>query len=69
MTFGSWSPKTGLSIKTSNVLERGQNLNGVELRDSVLPYAKISKPVYDGNGNVIKSGGIFQVRHASIPDN
>ena len=61
--IGSWSYKTGLTIKTANLLERRKNLNGIELRDSVLPYAKISKPVYDDQGNVIKSGGIFQARY------
>ena len=62
-TFGSWSHKTGLTIKTPNILERRKNLNGVEIRDSVLPYSKISQPKYDSEGNVISSGGIFQVYH------
>ena len=60
--------KTGLTIKTPNLLDRRENLNGIVMRDSVLPYAKISKPVYDHKGNVIKSGGVFQVYHPPILD-
>ena len=59
--IGSWSNKTGLTIKTPELLERRGNLNGVEIRDSVLPYSKISQPQYDSEGNVNGTGGIFQV--------
>ena len=52
-----------MTIKTPNMLDRRKNLNGIEIRDSVLPYAKASKPDYDSNGNVIRSGGVFQVYH------
>ena len=58
--FGTWSNGAGLSVKTSNIYERRQNLGGIKLRDAILPYAKITKPNYDQNDRVIDSGGVFQ---------
>ena len=58
--FGTWSNGAGLTVKTSNIYERRQNLGGISLRDAILPYAKITKPNYDHNDRVIDSGGVFQ---------
>ena len=58
--FGTWSRDAGLSVKILNVYERRQNLGGIQLRDAILPYAKITKPNFDKNDNVIGSGGVFQ---------
>ena len=58
--FGTWSKSGGLSVNTTNVYERRKNLGGVELRDAILPYTKITQPIMDNNGNVIDSGGVFQ---------
>ena len=58
--FGTWSKEAGLSVKVLNVYERRQNLGGIQLRDAILPYAKITKPNFDKNDNVIGSGGVFQ---------
>ena len=58
--FGTWSRDAGLSVKMLNVYERRQNLGGIQLRDGILPYAKITKPNFDKNNKVIESGGVFQ---------
>lgn len=58
--FGTWSRDAGLSVKMLNVYERRQNLGGIQLRDAILPYAKITKPKFDKNNKVIESGGVFQ---------
>ena len=58
--FGTWSIDAGLTVKTLNVHERRQNLGGIQLRDALLPYAKITKPTFDQNDQVIESGGVFQ---------
>ena len=58
--IGTWSPRAGLSVQTLNVYERRQNLGGIQLRDALLPYAKITKPYYDQYENVIRTGGAFQ---------
>ena len=58
--FGTWSRDAGLSVKIMNVYERRQNLGGIQLRDAILPYAKITKPNFDKNDYVIGSGGVFQ---------
>ena len=58
--IGTWLPRAGLSVQTLNVYERRQNLGGIQLRDALLPYAKITKPYYDQYKNVIRTGGAFQ---------
>ena len=58
--FGNWSKNGGLSVNTANVYERRKNLGGIELRDAILPYTKITKLITDNNGNVVDSGGVFQ---------
>ena len=58
--IGTWLPRAGLSVQTLNVYERRQNLGGIQLRDALLPYAKITKPYYDQYENVIRTGGAFQ---------
>ena len=58
--FGTWSKNGGLTVSTANVHERRKNLGGIELRDAILPYTKITQPIKDNNGNVVDSGGAFQ---------
>lgn len=58
--IGSWSRSSGLSMEVLNVYERRQNLGGIQLRDAILPYAKISKPYFDQDNHVIRTGGVFQ---------
>ena len=58
--IGTWSRSGGLAVKILNVYERRQNLGGIQLRDAILPYAKITKPHFDSNYKVLESGGVFQ---------
>ena len=58
--IGTWSTSAGLSVEIFNVYERRQDLGGIQLRDALLPYAKITKPYFDGDDNVIRTGGVFQ---------
>ena len=57
---GNWSMRARFSLENLNVYERRQNLGGIQLRDALLPYAKITKPYYDQDDYVIRSGGVFQ---------
>ena len=58
--YGNWSEDDGLSVSMANVHERRKNLGGIELRDAILPYTKITQPITDQNGNVVDSKGVFQ---------
>ena len=58
--FGNWSKNGGLLVNTANVFERRKNLGGIELRDAILPYSKLTKPIMDNNDNVVDSRGVFQ---------
>ena len=58
--IGTWSRSNGLAVSILNVYERRQNLGGIQLRDAILPYAKITKPHFDSNYKVTGSGGVFQ---------
>ena len=58
--YGNWSEVDGLSVSMVNVHERRKNLGGIELRDAILAYTKIIKPITDQNGNVVDSEGVFQ---------
>ena len=60
--FGTWSQSGGLSVEIPNVCERRGDLGGVNLRDAIMPYAKLTKLYFDANENVIGTGGVYQVR-------
>lgn len=59
--FGTWSDSGGLTIENQNVCERRQDLGGVQLRDAIMPYAKLTKLYFDNNENLINTGGVYQV--------
>ena len=60
--FGTWSESGGLSVENPNVCERRRDFGGVNLRDAIMPYAKLTKLYLDTNENIIGTGGVYQVR-------
>ena len=64
--FGTWSESGGLSVESPNVCERRQDLGGVQLRDAIMSYAKLTKLHFDTNENIIGTGGVYQVRRIII---
>ena len=58
--FGNWSESGGLLVDSPNVCERRQDLGGVNLRDSIMPYAKLTKLFFDNEGKIIATGGVYQ---------
>ena len=59
--FGTWSESGGLSVESPNVCERRKDLGDVQLRDAIMPYAKLTKLYFDTNENIIGTGGVYQV--------
>ena len=60
--LGNWSESGGLHVESLNVCERRKDLGGVNLRDALMPYAKLTKLYFDNDGNIIATGGVYQAR-------
>ena len=58
--YGYWSKNEGLSVKDPNLNERRRNLGGIQLRDAIMPYAKLTKIYLDSDGNIKSTGGVYQ---------
>ena len=58
--LGNWSTSSGLQIDVPMIWERRANLMNVQLTDTILPYAIVTRYDQNKEGDIVDKSGIFQ---------
>ncbi len=58
--IGVWSPEAGIAVFEPNIWVRRQDLMGVEIMNSVLPWSVFLQYKLDSKGNIVEYRGMFR---------